>query len=94
MLVNVEKWPKEKQKYLSQAMFAQAYGLAISSSAFRVLARCIDWASSEVASSISGFGRSEESCGISDSNTFSIWVWRLMLTAIVSGIEVGDGLKR
>ena len=49
---------------LSQAKFAHAYDLAISSSALRLLARLRDWASSEEARSINCGGKGLEKDGI------------------------------
>lgn len=47
----------EDRQYLLQAISAQTYGRAISSSGFKLRARFRDWASSELASSTSAEGR-------------------------------------
>ena len=61
----------QRETYRSHAMWAQADGRDISSSALRVLARLRDWASSEVASSVSGGGRAELCVGRRESSACS-----------------------
>lgn len=62
--------------YLSHAMCAHAYDLAISSSAFRLLALLRDCARSEMASSRSSGGRGVDSVG---TRPLSVWTMDLSI---------------
>jgi len=77
---------EEERTYLSQAKFAQAYILAISSSCFRLLHLFRDCAKSEPASSMSSAGRAPVWRGMRFASACSIG--RLMFGRIEVRLQV------
>ena len=69
---------KEGRSYRSQAIFAQAYVLPISSSAFRFAILLRDCASKELASSMSSGGRGPERRGMISPRAFSTGLLMLL----------------